>query len=71
MKKTELIDQAKKILRIEAKAVETLINRIDKSFVERPVFVPEKFICFSPAFIFYNLARGPPRINPEKTFSNL
>ena len=34
MKSTELIDEAKKILRIEANAVEALINRIDESFVE-------------------------------------
>jgi len=34
MKMNEIIDQAKKILKIEADAVETLINRIDESFVE-------------------------------------
>lgn len=34
MEINELIDQAKKILRIEAEAVEALINRIDESFVE-------------------------------------
>jgi len=34
MKMNELIDEAKKILRIEADAVEALINRIDESFVE-------------------------------------
>jgi len=31
---SELIDQAKKILKIEAEAVEALIDRIDKAFVE-------------------------------------
>lgn len=34
MEKTELINEAKKILRIEASAVEALISRIDESFVE-------------------------------------
>ncbi len=34
MNMNEIIDQAKKILKIEADAVEALINRIDESFVE-------------------------------------